>query len=452
MPASSKRFFEFRSDGTNLFLMNPDSKFLDFDFITTSVTADTSISGNTLYTLAIPIAPATVNLPDATTLTSGTVVDLWDAQRRISTTNPLTIASTGTISVNSATVFARPGVYVRAVASASGWFIIALDRSNTQTLVSAANAISYNAAQGLNAYLPMTEDTTISLAGGVSNPGIGEVMILMVTPDAADRVLSFDASFRTADGDSMPAIRIAVGAPRALQFVQQGSVMVQLESGSRRGSLDTAAALMVWSDQGSRLVSADMDGDTLAAHTMPAIPDLTRAGEEYTIILDNLDGSVAVTVTFPSTYKVESGSDLGNVLVGPGAVKTVKFVTRDSNAYLVTPTAEEAFTIETNATAVSSNATAVVGETLYVDASGYTGAAPAVTVAPPAGPSAGQFFTVQDIGGNAGTVNIDVDFATAGVNFGALPAQNVGIDVDNARVQFIYINPAVGWIIADSNA
>lgn len=69
----------------------------------------------------------------------------------------------------------------------------------------------------------------------------------------------------------------------------------------------------------------------------------------------------------------------------------------------------------------------------------------AVTVTPPATPSAGDWFSVSDSRGNAGTHSITIDFTTAGDNlFGS--TSNYIMNVNYDFVRFTYINATVGWV------
>lgn len=72
----------------------------------------------------------------------------------------------------------------------------------------------------------------------------------------------------------------------------------------------------------------------------------------------------------------------------------------------------------------------------------------AVTVTPPATPSAGDWFAVSDSRGNAGTNNITVDFTTAAVNFHGGSADHV-INANKGFARFTYVNSTVGWIISN---
>lgn len=72
----------------------------------------------------------------------------------------------------------------------------------------------------------------------------------------------------------------------------------------------------------------------------------------------------------------------------------------------------------------------------------------AVTVTPPATPSAGDWFAVSDSRGNAGTNNITVDFTTAAVNFHGGSADHV-ISANKGFARFTYVNSTIGWIISN---
>ncbi len=67
------------------------------------------------------------------------------------------------------------------------------------------------------------------------------------------------------------------------------------------------------------------------------------------------------------------------------------------------------------------------------------------TFNPPTGAVEKDRFAVSDSTGNATTNNIVIDFITAGYNLHS-SSQNYILDADNAYAEFIYINPAIGWI------
>jgi hypothetical protein len=87
--------------------------------------------------------------------------------------------------------------------------------------------------------------------------------------------------------------------------------------------------------------------------------------------------------------------------------------------------------------------TAVVYEILLVNVTST-----AVIVTPPVSPSVGDWFSVSDSRGNAGTNNITIDFDGVGVNLHGGSADHV-ISANKGFARFTYINSTVGWIVSN---
>lgn len=69
----------------------------------------------------------------------------------------------------------------------------------------------------------------------------------------------------------------------------------------------------------------------------------------------------------------------------------------------------------------------------------------AITITPPVSPEAGNWFSVSDSRGNAGTNNITIDFTGVSANLHGSAVDYI-MNVDYDFVRFTYIDATVGWV------
>lgn len=131
----------------------------------------------------------------------------------------------------------------------------------------------------------------------------------------------------------------------------------------------------------------------------------------------------------------------GLVVIFPSSA--VQYV--NSNSGLTAITAQAAIDELANAVPLleserTSNFTATLGKLHPVNCTSS-----AITITPPSNPQARDTFAISDSRGNASINNITINFSTASQNLHG-SVQNYVVDVDQAYVEFIYINNTVGWI------
>lgn len=178
---------------------------------------------------------------------------------------------------------------------------------------------------------------------------------------------------------------------------------------------------------------------------------VTRDGTSVTVVNDLGDNAVLPVAT-TSLAGVMSGSDKTNLdslvsLSGVAATstdlgtftgstftdnQTIKQVLQEAETKLEFIEGSVAATQTSNFTAADS--------TIYpVDTTSN-----AVTVSPPASPSAGDWFGIHDLG-NASTNNITIDLTTATQPLNG-SADDFVVNFDNGVIYFRYVDGTVGWI------
>lgn len=85
-----------------------------------------------------------------------------------------------------------------------------------QTLTSTANATAWDADNGNQATLSLTEDTTISAITNASN---GEVYTVTIFANGGNRVISWNSAFKDLSGITVPDSSILTGKTRSFTFV-----------------------------------------------------------------------------------------------------------------------------------------------------------------------------------------------------------------------------------------
>ena len=159
------------------------------------------------------------------------------------------------------------------------------------------------------------------------------------------------------------------------------------------------------------------------------------------------DGAVT-TITTNSGAVFVNASNVSNPVFGEDLTVTGDFqisslssgvLGSDGSGNISATNASEIYLVL--ATEVSSNTTATIGTELPVNCTSG-----AVTITPPASPTAGQKFAVFDSRGQAATNNITVD--TSGDNLNSSASDYV-ISVANGYVELMYVNSTIGWRIKD---
>lgn len=300
-------------------------------------------------------------------------------------------------------------------------------------------AIAWNMQNGRRLQVVLTASGNIPLPGDIAAFAGRDVSMFVVNASGGPIDVSFGTAGqylnRTGQGDFTGVTTIASGGIHAYHWASDGTVLRSLIDLSPETQALTyvASGTTAWNvGEGSEAVLAV----TSTAGTTLAAPTNVRPGQmiDLTIFF-----TAAATVTFNSVYKFAGGLRNVVALRGEFANQTMRlrFHEVGGNYYLM---AHERHQI--------TNDSGTPAQTAYVNTvlSVSTGDN-AITVTPPPVRQPGDWFTIVDTSGNAGTNNITVGFIAAGISFHG-GSENYVINTDKGFAKFVFVDTTVGWVLA----